>query len=67
MSDALVSLREGDGFNDGLLGRLVTDFSLGAVQGYFLYWFWQYVYSTVYESLGEEILSITAYRLKTLE
>jgi DNA-binding HxlR family transcriptional regulator len=67
MSNALVSLREEEGFNDGFLDRLVTDFSLGAVQGYFLYWFWQYAYSTVYESLGEEILSITEYRLKTLE
>ena len=67
VSNDLFSLQEEGGVNGGFLERLANDFSLNAVQDYFIYWFWQYVYSTVYEPLGEEILSITAYRLKTLE
>lgn len=67
MSNALASLQGEEGFSDGFLERLATDLSLNSVQGYFLYWFWQYVYSTVYEPLGEEIQYITTYRLETLE
>lgn len=66
VSNALFSLQEEGGVNDGFLERLANDFSRNAVQDYFICWFWQYVYSTVYEPLGEEILSIAAYRLKTL-
>jgi response regulator of citrate/malate metabolism len=67
VSGALFSLREGGGVDSGFLERLMADFSRNTVQDYFLYWFWQYVYSTVYERLGEDVSSITPYRLKTLE